>query len=102
MVLQNYTNLEEVMPGLCGETHPTSYDANQAMRVKAEEVSEIKVEEDPETSSAFIFVAEEVSEVIMEEDPEPVTFPKIKAGAEVSCMQWCAGTGSHRLMRAGC
>jgi hypothetical protein len=30
--------------------------------------------------------AEEVSEVKVEEDPEPITFPKIKAEPEVSCM----------------
>jgi hypothetical protein len=39
VVLQNYTNLEEVVPGLCGEMHPTSDDANQDMTIKAKEVS---------------------------------------------------------------
>jgi hypothetical protein len=64
MVLQNYTNVEKVVPGPCGETCSTSYDSDQAMNIKAEEVSEVKVEE----------------------DPEPITFPKIKAESEVSCM----------------
>jgi hypothetical protein len=50
-----------------GETYPTSDDATQAKNIKAEEVSD----------------AEE------EEDPVPMTFTKIKAEAEVSCMSQC-------------
>jgi hypothetical protein len=30
--------------------------------------------------------AEEVSDIEVEEDPVPITFPKIKAEPEVSCM----------------
>ena len=40
MVLQNYTNSENEVLGVCGETYTTSDDANQAMNVKAEEVSD--------------------------------------------------------------
>jgi hypothetical protein len=36
MVLQNYSNLEEVLSGLCGEMHQISDAANQAMNIKAE------------------------------------------------------------------
>jgi hypothetical protein len=63
--LQNYTDLEEVVPGLCCEMHPTSDAANQTMNIKAEEVSDV------------------------EENTEPVTFRKIKAEPEVSCMSVC-------------
>jgi hypothetical protein len=51
----------------CGETYPTSDDANKAKNIKAEAVSD----------------AEE------EEDPVPITFPKIKTEPEVSCMSIC-------------
>jgi hypothetical protein len=64
MVLQNYTNSEDVLMGPYGETYPACYDANQALNVKAEEVSG----------------AEE------EEDPVPKTIKEIKAEPEVSCM----------------
>jgi hypothetical protein len=47
---------------------PTSDDANQAKNIKSEEVSDTEGEE----------------------DPVPMTFPKIKAEAEVSCMSLCA------------
>jgi hypothetical protein len=47
-----------------GETYPASHDENQAMNVKAEEVSDVEVAE----------------------DPVPITFPEIKAESEVSCM----------------
>jgi hypothetical protein len=62
--LQNYTNSENVLVGPYGESYATSHDANQAMKVKAEAVSD----------------AEE------EEDPVPMTFPEIKAEPEVSCV----------------
>jgi hypothetical protein len=65
IVLQKCTNLEEVVPGPCGEMHTTSDDANHSMNIKAEEVSDV------------------------EEDPEPTTFPEIKAEPEVSCMSVC-------------
>ena len=64
MVLQNCTNSENALVGPYGETYPTPHDANQAMNVKAEAVSD----------------AEE------EEDPVPITFPEMKAEPEVSCM----------------
>jgi hypothetical protein len=56
MVLQNF-----------GKTYPASHDANKAMNVKAEEVSD----------------AEE------EEDPMPITVLEMKAEPEVSCMSVC-------------
>jgi hypothetical protein len=64
MFLQNCTNLKKVVPGLCGETYPGSDDANQAMNIKVEEVSDLEEKE----------------------DPVPITFPKLKAEPEVSCM----------------
>jgi hypothetical protein len=64
MVLQNYTNSESVLVGPYGETYPASHDANQALNVKAEAVSD----------------AEEG------EDPVRKTIQEIKAESEVSCM----------------
>jgi hypothetical protein len=63
MVLQNYTNSENILVGPYGETYPACHDGNQAMNIKAEEVSD----------------AEE------EADPVPITFPEVKAEPEVSC-----------------
>jgi hypothetical protein len=54
--------------GLYGETYPTSHDANQAMNIKAEEISDAEEEEDPvqiavqeikvepQVSSMFLYV----------------------------------------------
>jgi hypothetical protein len=64
MPLQNCTNSENASVGPYGETYPTSHDADQAMNIKAEEDSDSQEEED--------FV--------------PITFQKIKAEPEVSCM----------------
>jgi hypothetical protein len=64
MVLQNNTNVEDVVPGPCGEMYRASEDANQAINVKPEGGPEVKVEE----------------------DPEPITFRKMKAEPEVSYM----------------
>jgi hypothetical protein len=64
MPLQNCTNSENVSVGPHGETFPAGHDANRAMNMKAEEVSD----------------------VVKEEDPVPITFQKIKAEPEVSCM----------------
>jgi hypothetical protein len=64
MVFQSYTNSENILVDPYGETYPASHDANQAMNVKAEAVSD----------------AEE------EEDPVPVTYIEIKAEPEVSCV----------------
>jgi hypothetical protein len=65
IVLQNCTNLVEVVPGPYSETRTTSDSANQAMNIKGEEVSDV------------------------EEDPEPVTCLKIKAEPEVRYMSVC-------------
>jgi hypothetical protein len=64
MVLQSYTNSENVLAGPYGETYPACHDANQAMNIKAEEIID----------------AEE------EEDPLPVTLQVIKAKTEVGSM----------------
>jgi hypothetical protein len=63
MVLQNYANLEKVVPGACGEAYQAYHDASQAMNIKTEEVSD----------------AEE------EAGPVPITWQEIKAEPEVSC-----------------
>jgi hypothetical protein len=64
MPLQNCTNSENVPVGPYGETFPARHDANQAMNMKAEEVSDAE----------------------KEEDPVPITARKIKAEPEVSCI----------------
>ncbi|XP_033609719.1 uncharacterized protein LOC117282784 isoform X2 [Cryptotermes secundus] len=43
----NCTNSEKVLVGPHGETYPASHDANQAMNIKAEEVSDSQEEADP-------------------------------------------------------
>jgi hypothetical protein len=67
MVLQNCANVEKDILGPHDETYPTFDAANQTKNIKAEEVS----------------YAEE------EEDIVPMTFPKLKAEAEVSFMSVC-------------
>jgi hypothetical protein len=64
LFLQNSTNSENILVDPYGEEYPASHDADHAMNVKVEEVSD----------------AEE------EEDPVPITFPEIKDESEVSCM----------------
>jgi hypothetical protein len=64
MVLQNYTNSENIVVGPYGETYTACYDGNQVVNVKAEEGSD----------------AEE------EGDPVPITFPEVKAEPEVRFM----------------
>jgi hypothetical protein len=64
VVLQNYTNSEMVLVGACGETYPISHDANQAVNIKAEEVSDAQEEA----------------------DPLRITNQEIKVEPEVSCM----------------
>jgi hypothetical protein len=64
MPLQNCTNSEKVLVGPYGERYPASHDANQAMNIKAEEVSDAQ---------------EEV-------DPLQIAVQEIKAEPEVSCM----------------
>jgi hypothetical protein len=63
MVLQNYTHSENILVGPHGETSPACHDGNQAMNIKAEEVSD----------------AEEEADLV------PITFPEVKAVPEVSC-----------------
>jgi hypothetical protein len=68
VVLQNCLDSEKAVPDLWSETCPAAtYDANRFITTKVEDVSEVKVEEDPET----------------------ITFPKIKADPEVNCMSVC-------------
>jgi hypothetical protein len=68
-VLQNCMDLQKHVPGPCSETYqPSSCDANQAMNIKVEEVSDVDVEE---------------------ERPVPMAFVGIKAEHEVSCMSVC-------------
>jgi hypothetical protein len=67
MVLQNCVNVKREVWGPFGEMYPASHDANEAMNIKAEEVSDTEEEE----------------------DPVAITFPKIKAEPEVSCMYLC-------------
>jgi hypothetical protein len=64
MVSQNYSSAENVLVGPYGETYPACHDANQAMNIKAEDISD---------------AAEE-------EDPVPITVLEMKAECEVSCM----------------
>jgi hypothetical protein len=64
MVLQSYKTSENILVGPHGEIYPACYDANQAMNIKAEEISD----------------AEE------EVDPLPITIMEIKAEREVSYM----------------
>ncbi|XP_033606309.1 gastrula zinc finger protein XlCGF49.1-like isoform X2 [Cryptotermes secundus] len=56
----NYTHSKNILVGPYGEIYPACYDANQAMNIKAEEVSDTE---------------EEV-------DPLPITFMEIKAEPE--------------------
>ncbi|XP_023705536.1 uncharacterized protein LOC111863438 [Cryptotermes secundus] len=44
---ENCTNLENALVVPHGETYPTPHDANQAMNVKAEAVSDAEEEDDP-------------------------------------------------------
>ncbi|XP_033606296.1 uncharacterized protein LOC111861635 isoform X2 [Cryptotermes secundus] len=112
----NYTNSETVLAGPYGETYPASHDSNQAMHMKAEEVSdaqeevdslritaqEIKAEPEICANSENILVglhgetypashdanqamnikAEEVSDAQEEVDPLRITIQEIKAETE--------------------
>jgi hypothetical protein len=62
--LQNYTNSENTLVGPCAEAYPASHDANQAMGIKSEEVSDAQ---------------EDV-------DPVGITIQEINSEPEVSCM----------------
>jgi hypothetical protein len=61
-VLQTYTNVKKEVRGPFGETFLAFCGADQSMKIKAEEGSDVDEEE----------------------DPMPITFPKIKAEPEVS------------------
>jgi hypothetical protein len=67
MVLQNYTNSENILMGPYDEPYPAIHDAMQAVIIKAEEVSD--AEEDA--------------------DPVQITIQEIKAESEVRCMFLC-------------
>jgi hypothetical protein len=67
MVLQSYSNSENILVGPYGETYPACHDGNQAMNIKDEEVSD--TEEEP--------------------DPMPMAIQEIKAEPEVSWMSVC-------------
>ncbi|XP_023717634.1 uncharacterized protein LOC111869964 isoform X2 [Cryptotermes secundus] len=116
----NCTNSEKVLVGPYGETYPAGLDANQAVNIKAEVVSDAEEEADPvqirvqeikaepekctnsenalvglyretyptphDADQAMNVKAEAVSDAEEEEDPVPITFPEIKAEPEVSCM----------------
>ncbi|MDR1657275.1 MAG: hypothetical protein LBT47_06940 [Deltaproteobacteria bacterium] len=68
MALQDSTNSETVLVGPCGAIYPASHDANQAVNIKVEEVSDAQEEVDPvgitiqeikaepEVSSVFLYV----------------------------------------------
>jgi hypothetical protein len=45
--LQNCTNSEKVLVGPYAEIYPASHDANQALNIKAQEVSDAEEEVDP-------------------------------------------------------
>jgi hypothetical protein len=47
MVFQNCTNSEKILVGPYGEIYPASHDANQAMGIKSEDVSDAEEEADP-------------------------------------------------------
>jgi hypothetical protein len=64
LILQNYTDLGNAVRGPCAETCTTSHNATQAMNIKSEEVLDAGEEE----------------------GPVQITFPKIRAEPEVSCM----------------
>jgi hypothetical protein len=65
LVLQDCAHSQEDVPGSCTETCPTSSrDANQAINVKVEEVSDVEEEE----------------------NPVPISFPGIKPEQAVSSL----------------
>jgi hypothetical protein len=67
MVLQSYTNSENVLVGPHGEIYPACHDGSQAMNIKVEEGSD---------------AGEEA-------DPVPITVLEMKAKPEVSCICLC-------------
>jgi hypothetical protein len=64
MVLQSFINSENILVGPYGEAYPACHDGDQAVNIKAEEVSDTE---------------EEV-------DPVQITIQEMKAEPEVSCM----------------
>jgi hypothetical protein len=67
-----------------GERRILCDDGDKVVGVKVEEVTVIKVEEDPQPVKV-----EEVSVVREEEDPEPTMFTEIENESVVSCMSVC-------------
>jgi hypothetical protein len=66
VVLQDCMDLEKAALGSCSETCPaSSHDADQAMDMKVEQVSDVEEEG----------------------DPVQITFPGIKAELQVSCIK---------------
>jgi hypothetical protein len=47
MVLQNYTKSENISVGPYCDTHAACHDANQALNIKAEEISDTGEEKEP-------------------------------------------------------
>jgi hypothetical protein len=79
VVLQNLADLEKGQ-GLCSEICPaSSHDAYEAVSIKAEESSDVEEEE----------------------YPVPITFPRIKAEPEVSCVsvRWISQIQVSLLLR---
>ena len=72
-------------------------DGDKVVGVKVEEVTVIKVEEDPERVKI-----EEVSVVKEEEDPEPTTFMEIQNESAVSCMYGCVQCCAQRTDTQSC
>jgi hypothetical protein len=64
LILQSHTNSENILVGPYGEIYPGSHDANQAINIKAEGVSDAQ------------------GDVV----PVRITFQEIKAEPEVSCI----------------
>jgi hypothetical protein len=72
-------------------------DGEKVVGVKVEEVTDIKVEEDPEPVKV-----EEVSVVKQKEDPEPTTFTEIQNEPAVICMSRCSQCCAQHTETQGC
>ncbi|XP_023707403.1 uncharacterized protein LOC111864410 isoform X2 [Cryptotermes secundus] len=113
----NCTNSEKVFVGPYGEIYPASHDANQAVNIKAEEVSDSQEEVDPlqitvqevkaepenctNSEKALVGPYGETyptrhdasqtmnvkSEAVLDADPVLITFPEIKAEPEATVLR---------------
>ncbi|XP_023722927.1 uncharacterized protein LOC111872897 isoform X2 [Cryptotermes secundus] len=122
----NYTKSEKVLVGPYGEIYPASHDANHAMNIKAEEVSdsqekadpaqitvqEIKAEPENCTNSENVLVGlygepyptphnayqamNVKAKAEEEEDPLAVTFPELKAEPKTH-INYCYISNSREL-----